>query len=166
MFELQIYPVKVCWCNLHTPDSALGGTLHVERVSVRHFVTSCGLRFPSGQKTWVESGGIKFGPVFTDVSKAVTNSQKTRQQGEFLTKVDQSRKLFFLQSRSGDSNVYRKFPIGKCGCRGNCAFFGTTLLETVYYEALSIYDMREKAPNIADDFTGWNECIIYKNKYL
>ena len=134
----------------------------MESVSCRQFVSSLELKADE-EKVWVEVGGFKFGPVFTDGSSGIAHSKKAAQQEYFLRSMDHSnRKLFFLERRSGDGNMSKKFPVGKCGCRGNCAFFGTILLENSYYDAHSVYDMRERMPNIADDFTGIELIIIYR----
>ena len=143
------------WCNLHTSEFSFGGTLRVDSVSCRQFVSSLEMKADE-EKVWVEAGGFKFGPVFTDASSGIAHSKKAAQQEYFLRSMDHNnRKLFFLERRSGDANMSKKFPVGKCGCRGNCAFFGTSLLENGYYDALSVYDMRDRMPNIADDFSGY-----------
>lgn len=76
---------------------------------------------------WIESGCVRFGPVYIEGSQSGSFAQNAHQsQHDFLTKHDKRTvRLWFLWPKAHVSNkVKSKEALGKCGCVGGCSFFG------------------------------------------
>ncbi len=128
--RLQACPIRLSACNLHGRQTKEGVTALVNQVRLQQYISS---NFPLSradlepshhQDIWVETGNIRFGPVFiegavsTGGHKSPGDAQKL--QHEFLKKHDsKTKRLWFLWP-----NALMKERAGKCGCVGGCNFFG------------------------------------------
>ena len=140
---VQICPIKASLCNLHTLSYEFGINFQIDKLQLRQFLANRNQR--SGGD-WVESGGIKLGPISVNSSRSQLGNQSDIQRKiYFLRLIDQrSKRLFFLNRCSDESLTQKALPVTRCGCFGNCAFFGSTALDSGYYTAKSTYEMQQK----------------------
>ncbi|CAN8032239.1 unnamed protein product, partial [Ixodes persulcatus] len=104
---LEVSPIKLSVCNLHSEQTTAGLSLQVRAVSVSQFLLSV-------DGPWLQAGKLELGPVFLDHWSQ--GASQSGQEGFLRTHDRSSRRLWFLW---GDPRAG-----GHCGCLGGCSFFG------------------------------------------
>ncbi|ESO10151.1 hypothetical protein HELRODRAFT_72794, partial [Helobdella robusta] len=116
--SLQINPIRLAKCNIFNSKTMEGLTILLPKISLKHYVSTLPIditteAFNSESNTWLESGGLKLGPIHIDLSKTLLDLRLLNTQQDFLRFHDQrSQRLHFL------------WNMQTCGCVGGCAFFG------------------------------------------
>ena len=125
LLKIQACPLRFSTCNLHGLHTKQGITATINDIRIQQYISS---NFPLVQRPdmepekhhpdlWIESGSLKFGPVYIEGSLSGPCSlDLQRKQHNFLQKHDaKTNRLWFLWPKSGSKN---------CGCLGGCNFFG------------------------------------------
>jgi hypothetical protein len=131
--RVQLCPLRFSTCNLHGLQTKQGITALVNSVLIQQYVNS---NFPLSRADleplhhsdiWIESGCVRFGPVYIEGSQSGHTSCLHQSQHEFLVKHDRKTlRCWFLWPKSFVSKrVASSEAIGKCGCVGGCCFFGS-----------------------------------------
>jgi len=117
---VQVYPVRLGMCTLHSAATQRGISLLIPHVSAKQFVLSVPVTdLYNDEKTqsicWLEAGGVGLGPIIVDAALALPTPELLRAQREFIALHDQrTQRLSFLWGSSS-----------KCGCVGGSVFFGS-----------------------------------------
>lgn len=176
--RIQACPIRFSTCNLHGLQTKQGVTALVKQVQLQQYISS---NFPLSrgdmepshhQDIWIESGSIRFGPVFIEGglsghSHAPHEMQKT--QHEFLQRHDnKSRNLWFLWPQA--LTKVKDERLGKCGCLGGCNFFGDNSNGVRFFqpERSDISDRRSVAiPSLNNRFDnpGYGQSILHDNQF-
>nr|XP_027205737.1 transmembrane protein KIAA1109-like [Dermatophagoides pteronyssinus] len=110
--------IRLATCNLHVRNEFDGFTLLVSNLMIRQFVSLLSMKDLGRTHEWAEISSISTGTIFLD--SAIRSSEidnYTISQYDFLRKHDnKTKRLWFLWNDQT-----------KCGCVGNCAFFGCNL---------------------------------------
>ncbi|GAB6024106.1 hypothetical protein CHUAL_008817 [Chamberlinius hualienensis] len=122
--NLSIAPVKLTFCNLHGHQTESGLTALINSLKLKQYVlNSAGQE--SCNEIWLEVGSLILEKVYLDSIRAQSQSLIHERQNAFLCLHDgRSKRLWFLWP-----SEISQLPIdliGKCGCRGACAFFSTS----------------------------------------
>ena len=120
-----MYPIRLSTCNLHGKNNGAGISALITNINLRQFVLSIPISqyYRSQSDCWLEAGGVCLGPLSIDAALALPRPEYRELQDNFLKFHDRkSHRLWFLWSAG-------EFPgptdrQGKCGCLGNCNFFG------------------------------------------
>ena len=132
---LQVFPIRLATCSLHSSESSSGVSLFVQTIKLRQFVCT-----PWPEKTqqilsdarrplslvenssWLQAAAVQLGPIVSDISSATSNPELYQEQKDFLEMHDgKFQRLWFLWQPQ------EQFPgrrHGCCGCTGGCNFFG------------------------------------------
>jgi len=117
---IQVYPVRLGMCTLHSATTQRGISLLIPHVSAKQFVLSVPVMdLYDDEKTqnirWLEAGGIGLGPIIIDAALALPDPELLRAQREFIALHDRrTQRLSFLWGSSS-----------QCGCVGGSVFFGS-----------------------------------------
>ncbi len=140
--RLQLCPVRLSACNLHGLHTKHGVSALVKQVQVQQYISSnfplhrADLEPAHHRDIWIETGSIRFGPIFVEGaisghSSAQRGSQKI--QHEFLQKHDnKTKRLWFLWPQP--LTKISSDRLGKCGCVGGCNFFGVNANGVGFFE--------------------------------
>ena len=116
--------MRLSTCNLHGKNDKAGVSALIPNINLRQFVPSVPIsQAYSDADYWLEAGGVCLGPIILDAAMALPDPLFHSMQDKFLKlHDDRSRRLWFLLPQGkhdGDPAL-----AGKCGCLGNCNFFG------------------------------------------
>ncbi|XP_049857041.1 transmembrane protein KIAA1109 homolog isoform X4 [Schistocerca gregaria] len=144
--NLWASPLRLATCNLHGSQVKSGVTAVLPAVQIKQYVSTGGgfshsntntagsgrsqhngSKFPSVDSTsmelWLEVGSVTLGPLIIEAAMSLPTPDHNLHliQHKYLRVHDESTKrLWFLWS--GDTSTR---SMGKCGCIGGCAFFGS-----------------------------------------
>ena len=132
---VQVFPVRLSTCSLHSPESSSGTSFFVQTIKLRQFVCT-----PWPEKTspilsevrrplsmvensaWLEAAAVQLGPIVSDASSAISRAELHLEQKDFLEMHDAKfQRLWFLWE---PQERFPKRRHGVCGCTGGCNFFG------------------------------------------
>lgn len=151
--NLQITPIRLASCSLHTNESSEGASFFIHKVKMRQFIlTPC----PSSVEdmlsnvhkrssmyeqdvTWLEAASVQLGPVIADISLATSFPNRFHQQKHFLEMHDRGlQRLWFLWQPS-EQYSYKRHNC--CGCVGGCSFFGKLVI--FYWCIIRLDELRQ-----------------------
>ncbi len=140
--RLQLCPIRLCACNLHGLHTKQGISALIKQVQVRQYISSnfplhrADLEPAHHRDIWIETGSVRFGPVFVEGAiSGHSSNQKGAQkiQHEFLQKHDnKTKRLWFLWPQP--LTKISSDRLGKCGCVGGCNFFGVNANGEGFFE--------------------------------
>lgn len=116
--HVNIPVTKIATCNRHISNEFDGFTLLISDVYLRQFVSLTSIKNLSKSNEWAEISFVSTGPIFIDsvIASSILDNYSISQM-EFLQKHDsRTKRLWFLWNNNE-----------KCGCIGNCSFFGCNL---------------------------------------
>ncbi|RWS26602.1 uncharacterized protein B4U80_02673, partial [Leptotrombidium deliense] len=159
--SLELHPIRISTCNLHSCHSSSGVTLLIENISLRHFMmlNKSSLRTSKLQLSsshvmdkdynWFEVLTLTFGPVFVDSANLTSDvNNYVISQNTFLkTHDEKTKRLWFLWS----DEVKVNNSANKCGCIGGCAFFGSNRSGVYFF---NLNDDRENVDKLFHHHNG------------
>ena len=132
---MQVFPVRLATCSLHSSESSSGVSLFVQTVKLRQFVCTpwpertqeilSDVRRPLSlveNSSWLQAAAAQLGPIVSDISSATSHPELYQEQKDFLEMHDaRFQRLWFLWQPQEQLPGRRR---GCCGCTGGCNFFG------------------------------------------
>lgn len=146
--NVNLVPIKLATCNLHSLQSNDGLTVVIEKVTMRQYIMSGSSNHLASsnilditESVWNEASDVSMGPLIIDTtSSSNVPSNITTSQSNFLLMHDErTKRLWFIWKenrlrRFSKVNLPSSKRPRKCGCVGMCAFFGSNYLGIDFLE--------------------------------
>lgn len=185
--NLEIYPIRMATCNLHGLQTSSGLSTLISHIYLHQYskissnlvcssaysIASHGQNVQTNQSDiWLEVGSFTLGPIYIDAANSQLQKDKARQQEKFLQIHDfRTKRLWFLWSSEQLNNSTVSSAVGKCGCVGGCAFFGSNKNGIHFFHIQELQEDKgwnnlAKYHIFNDDNLGFGESLLHKGEYV
>ncbi|XP_041357043.1 transmembrane protein KIAA1109-like isoform X2 [Gigantopelta aegis] len=169
--NMQISPIRVSKCDLHSPSIRGGITAIVDNISMKQFISCSTLRVErSAPEKWLNAGGFAFGPIVVEAAIALPSPELYDIQDKFLHLHDKkTQRLWFLWPPEQTYAANHPNIVGKCGCIGGCKFFGYNKNGVTFFQSRKPRESSYAAvPQVCPDGLdpGFAQSLLQKDKLV
>lgn len=158
--SLNISPIKMSTCNLHSCQTSSGLTAVMKKVESKIFMlithnshkrsNDTTIQIQNDSENWLEVGSLSLGPLFLDSATLASEAKSSNvAQDVFLKSHDlKTKRLWFFWGRELDIPLA---VVEKCGCLGGCAFFGSNKEGFDFYNVTQNTDLEFLNSKVLDE---------------